>query len=97
MPRIKRRKSASGIYHVILRGNNRRLLFFDDQDCRQFLKTIEKVREVSGFRLYAYVLMNNHVHLLIGEGEEELSTIFKRICVSYAVYSNSRHDACGHL
>lgn len=97
MPRAKRRESSSGIYHIILRGNNRRLLFFDDQDCCQFLRTLEKVRTVSGFHLYAYVLMNNHVHLLLQEGDEKLATIFKRLCTSYASYLNKRHDACGHL
>ena len=79
MPRAARKKSASGIYHVMLRGADRRVLFYDDEDNERFLDTLRHAKEISGFKLYAYCLMGNYVHLLIEEGAEPLELVFKRI------------------
>ena len=57
MPREARKKSASGIYHVMLRGADRRVLFYDDEDNERFLDTLRHAKEISGFKLYAYCLM----------------------------------------
>ena len=97
MSRTARKKSASGIYHVMLRGADRRILFGDDNDCRTFLDILGKIKEKSKFRLYACCLMGNHVHLLIREGEEPLQTIMKRLGVAYVSYYNQKYDLLGHL
>ena len=65
MSRMPRKKSNSGIYHVMLRGADRRIIFSDEEDCDRFLETVGRVKEISGFKLYAYCLMGNHVHLLL--------------------------------
>ncbi len=49
-----------------------------------------------GFELYAYCLMDNHVHLLIKEGEE-LGTSIKRITVGYVQLHNNKYDRTGYL
>ena len=97
MPRGPRVKSISGIYHVMLRGANRQEIFHDDIDCMRFLEIIEKYKKVSGMKVYAWCLMNNHVHLLLKEGIEDLSITMKRIGVSYVTYYNLKYNTTGHL
>jgi putative transposase len=97
MPRGPRIKSISGIYHVMLRGANRQEIFHDDIDCMRFLEMIEKYKKMSGMKVYAWCLMNNHVHLLLKEGIEGLSITMKRIGVSYVWYYNLKYNTTGHL
>ena len=97
MPRAARAKSESGIYHVMLRGINRQTIFEDDEDCEKYLHCIADSKRMSGFTLYAYCLMVNHVHLLLKEGKEPLGQIFKRIGASYVYWYNWKYKRCGHL
>ena len=62
-----------------LRGINRQTIFEDDEDINRFLHTLEKYGGVSGFKIYAYCLMGNHIHLLLKEGKEELGIIMRRM------------------
>lgn len=97
MPRVARMKSRSGIYHVMLRGVNRQEIFHDDGDNMKFLALLQKYKEKAGLGVYAWCLMNNHVHLLLKEGNEELATTMKRILVSFAQYYNWKYQTSGHL
>ncbi len=97
MPRVARRKSSTGIYHVILRGINHQTIFEDDEDYLRLLHTLEKYREKSGFTLYAYCLMGNHIHLLMKEAAEDLGVIFKRIGASYVYQYNRKYRRRGPL
>lgn len=97
MPRTARKKSLTGIYHVMLRGINRQQIFEDDEDCEKYLQTISDCKAISGFELYGYCLMGNHVHLLLKEGKESLDLIFKRIGARYVYWYNWKYKRCGHL
>ena len=97
MSRIARSRSESGLYHVMLRGANKKIIFADDEDCERFIDILRRTKETSEFRLYAYCLMGNHVHLLLQEGKEPLELIFKRLGVSYVAYYNRKYDMIGHL
>lgn len=97
MPRVARVKSRSGIYHVMLRGVNRQEIFHDDDDNIKFLSLLKKYKEKADLRIYAWCLMNNHVHLLLKEGNEELAITMKRIGVSFAHYYNWKYQTSGHL
>jgi putative transposase len=97
LPREARRKSTSGIYHVMLRGANRQEIFHDDEDNMKFLDILKKYKRNVKFGLYAWCLMSNHVHLLLKEGEEGLDTTMKRIGVSYASFYNWKYRTTGHL
>ena len=77
--REQREKSASGMYHAMLRGINQQQLFEDEEDYLRFLSVLRECKEVSEYKLFAYCLMGNHVHLLLQEGKESLDVIFKRI------------------
>jgi putative transposase len=69
MPRRAREKSKSGIYHIILRGANRREIFHDDEDYMRFLETLEKYKKKTEIKIYGWCLMGNHIHLLLEEGK----------------------------
>ena len=92
MARQARRKSSTGLYHVMMRGADRRILFADDQDNLGFLLSLKRAKKASGFKLYAYCLMGNHVHLLIKEEEEPLEIVIKRLGVSYVYHYNEKYD-----
>ena len=77
MPRIARKKSCSNIYHVMIRGINRQNIFEEDDDRLCFMKILNHCKEISGYRLYAFALMSNHIHLLIEPAGEPLSTVAK--------------------
>lgn len=97
MPREPRRKSRSGIYHIMLRGINRQTIFEDDEDKRRFLETILKYKTISKYSIFSYCLMDNHVHLLLKETEEGISEAIKRISSSYVYWYNMKYERSGHL
>lgn len=97
MPRGAREKSATGIYHVILRGTNRQVIFHDDEDHLRFLETLAQYKRKADMVVYGWCLMHNHIHLLLREGKEPLSVTMKRIGVSFVWYYNTKYDATGHL
>lgn len=97
MPRIARVKSESGIYHIIMRGINRQTLFEDEEDSTKFIQTLQKYREISKYKLYAYCLMGNHLHLLLMEDKEPLETVMRRICGSYVLWYNRKYGRVGYL
>lgn len=97
MPRNARQKSRSGIYHIMLRGNNKQTIFEDSMDRKKFIKTLEHYKQISGYKIYSYCLMTNHVHLLMKEGNEPISESIKRISSCYVYWYNQKYDRCGHL
>ena len=97
MPRTARKISETGIYHVMLRGINRQNIFEDDQDRLYFMSVLASCKKVSGFRLHAFVLMSNHIHLLLEPLDEPLDMIFRRVGTRYAVWYNRKYQRAGHL
>ena len=97
MPRTKRTKSESGIYHIMLRGINHQQIFHDSYDYKKFLKVLAECKSKSNFNLFAYCLMGNHVHLLLQETQEPISIIMKRIGSKYVVWYNTKYQRMGHL
>lgn len=106
MARLARRQSGTGIYHVMLRGNNRQDIFEDEEDYLRMLACLRSLcdrYDDNGIRLpafcsfYAYCLMSNHVHLLIQEKEEKVGDTIKRLGVAYARYYNKKYNRNGHL
>lgn len=97
MSRTARVKSETGIYHVMLRGLDKRDIFLQNGDFEVFLKYIAKAKEKSNISVLAYCLMTNHVHLLLKEGNEALGNTMKRIAVGYVQYFNFNNGRVGHL
>jgi len=97
VPRQARKKSASGIYHIVLRGINQQVIFEDEEDNNKFIETIKTYKAISGYKIYAYCLMSNHVHLLLKVEKEDLDLIIKRIAGSYVYWYNWKYHRRGHL
>jgi putative transposase len=99
MPRTARIAPKELIYHVLTRGNNRQDIFLDDHDFQKYLDIILKYKEKYIFKLYHYVLMTNHVHLVIEPTEKggELSQIMKGINLSYAQHYKVKYKHIGHF
>ncbi len=81
----------------MLRGINRQTIFEDEEDMQILLETIKKYKTISKYEIYAYCIMNNHVHLLIKELGESISNVIKRISNSYVFWYNKKYERCGHL
>ena len=97
MPRQARKKSETGIYHIMLRGINRQQIFEDAEDYEKFLQVLKECKAISEFELFAYCLMGNHVHILIKPHKEPLELIFKRIGSRYVYCYNWKYHRTGHL
>lgn len=106
MARPLREISSIGIYHVMLRGINRQVIFEHPVDYRKFIDLLcfmvspsdELGRSLPSLcRIYAYCLMPNHIHMIIQEKSENLSTVIHRIATAYALYYNMKYERCGHL
>ena len=97
MARKPRVEFEGAFLYVIARGNQRQKIFRDDRDRLYYLKRVEHYRERYRFIVYAYVLMSNHVHLLLETGKIPLSKVLQGIQFTYSQYYNRRYRTVGHL
>ncbi len=97
MPRRARMKSQTDIYHIMLRGINRQQIFFDREDYHAFESILRHYKTVCDYRLHAYCIMGNHIHLLIQTGEVPLENIFKHIGSAFVYWYNGKYERVGHL
>ena len=97
MPRQARKISKTQIYHVMLRGNEKKDIFIDDEDKSRFIETLCYKKKDNTFSLYSYCIMDNHVHLVLKEQKDSIARIMKRLGTSYAHYYNKKHKRVGHV
>jgi len=84
-------------YHVTSRGNQRERIFWDDRDREELNKIIRRTKERYKYLVHAYVLMDNHYHLLIETPHANIKQVMQNINTSYTVFVNRRHNRAGHL
>lgn len=106
MARTLRSKSETGIYHVMMRGVNHQIIFEQPRDYMKFLELLNQMVHPTdelghplqpSCSVYSYCLMPNHVHILMKEENEGLSSIIRRISAAYALYFNKKYERVGHL
>ncbi|MDH4163923.1 MAG: transposase [Nitrospirota bacterium] len=97
MPRKPRIEFAGAFYHVIVRGNQKQRVFKDAADFQKYLLTLTVYKNRAGCRIYAYVLMNNHVHLLVETQDVPLSKVMQGVNQTYTMYFNRKYRTVGHL
>ncbi len=99
MPRTARIAPKEFVYHILARGNNKQDIFKDEEDFKQYIDILLKYKSKYNYKLYHYVLMTNHVHLVIEPTETggELSQIMKGINLSYAQYFKKKFKYTGHF
>jgi len=98
MPRRARITLANVPHHIIQRGNNRGVCFFTDDDYFQFLEWLEKYSLESDSSVHAYVLMTNHIHLLVTpKTDDGLAKLMKSLGQRYVQYINRKYRRTGTL
>src|SRR3989304_10108262 len=98
MPRIARLCALGYPHHITQRGNNKQTVFFDNQDRKFYIKTLKKYCERYALDLWAYCLMNNHVHLLVvPRKEESLARAIGGTDLVYTQYINRKYKRSGRL
>ena len=97
MARKPRIHIPGGIYHVLIRGNAGEDVFFDKGDRTRFLLLLQEGTERFTYRLHAFCLMTNHIHLIIQVGEIPLSKIVQNLSFRYTKFINKKKKRVGHL
>ena len=98
MPRRPRLNLARVPLHVIQRGNNRQACFFAEEDYRFYLYWLGKGAQKYGCAIHAYVLMTNHVHLLLSpQGKTSVSSLMQSVGRRYVQYVNRIYKRSGTL
>jgi putative transposase len=98
MARLPRLTLAGQPHHLIQRGNNRQPIFVDDADRERLLGLLEEGARRLGIALHAYVLMDNHFHLLATPSTDDgLGLWMQGVGRSYVRWFNDRHGRTGTL
>ncbi|MFK7865400.1 MAG: transposase [Pseudohongiellaceae bacterium] len=98
MPRRPRMYLPGYPYHIVQRGNNRELCFFEEENYAEYLNLLIDVLPRYGNALHAYCLMSNHVHLLITPSAADgISSLMRVVASRYATYMNNRYSRSGTL
>ncbi|MFC2164330.1 transposase [Acidobacteriota bacterium] len=97
MARKPRIEFPGALYHVFSRGNNKQQVFKSDRDYITFLERLKKYSERYQFKVYVYVLMPNHFHIVIETHIAPLSKIMQGLLQSYTLYFHKTYGSVGHL
>ncbi|MBP5160182.1 MAG: transposase [Lachnospiraceae bacterium] len=97
MPRKPRIFSPTGIYHIILRSINQHIIFEEDADYQKMLFILSDCKRTFDIDIYAYCLMDNHIHLLIHSGEDHLASFFQSLGTRFVRWYNTKYQRSGHL
>ncbi|HAN09065.1 MAG TPA: transposase [Clostridiales bacterium] len=97
MARKQRIHYHGALYHVIARGNNGEYILDSDEDKKNYIEILKRYKERYQFELYAYCIMDNHVHLLMEVGETPLNKIMQGIQQVYTQRYNKKNKRTGHV
>ena len=95
--RLRRIDAPLGEYHVIVKGNLGQVIFEDDDDRIAFLEAVVHYRKKYGFKLHAYALMDNHVHMLINADGKMMASAMQAIQLKYVKHYRDKYELDGHL
>ena len=98
MPRKPRFYLPGVPAHIVQRGNNRQAVFFSNEDYQAYLGWLKEGADKHGCSIHAYVLMTNHVHLLVTpESRESISRTIQFVGRNYVTYINRVYVRSGTL
>jgi REP element-mobilizing transposase RayT len=97
MSRPPRLDHAGALWHITSRGNDRADIYRDDDDRYRWLRALTRAVDLNAWNLHAYVMMDNHFHLLLGTPERTLSRGMQQLNGGYTQAYNRRHRHIGHL
>jgi putative transposase len=97
MSRPLRIQYPGAVYHITCRGNDRKEIFRDDGDRGAFLDILRESQDIYQIVLFAWVLMENHFHLILETPLGNLDEFMRRFNISYTGYFNRKYQRAGHL
>jgi putative transposase len=98
MPRVSRITAPGYPHHVTQRGNYLQPVFETDHDFRQYLSWLKEYREKYQLDIWAYCLMENHVHFIcVPQDRDSLARTFNTLHMRYAQYLHKKKNLRGHL
>ncbi len=97
MARKPRIHVDGGFYHVMLRGNGGDDIFFSNGDRSRFSLLLQEGTERFKYKVHAFCLMKNHVHLVVQVSDIPLSKIIHNLSFRYTKYINKRKKRSGHI
>src|SRR3972149_901395 len=97
MPRQARLDAPGVLHHVMVRGLERRPIFRDDADRRDFCARVGGLVEATALTVHAWALLPNHPHFLLRTGQRPLARCMRALLTGYAGAFNRRHQRVGHL
>jgi len=97
MSRPWRIEFSGALYHVLSRGNEQGNVFIDDEDRNNFISLLGEISSRFDAEVFAYVLLDNHYHILLRTNRPNLSKAMQWMGVTYTRRFNNRHGRSGHL
>ena len=98
MGRVPRIHIENALYYVTSRGDHNDNIFRNEADYNAYIDLVKKNKEESGFKLFAFCLLPNHLHLLLEiKGDVTISDIMHGLTSTYTKYFNSKYKEKGHL
>jgi len=97
MPRIARIDTPGLLHHVMIRGIERRKIFNDDKDRKDFIERLSILLPETKTQCYAWSFLSNHAHFLLRSGPAGIAALMRRLLTGYAVSYNRRHKRHGQL
>ena len=98
MPRDNRQYNQQiNLYHIIIRGIDKQDIFNDDKDRNKFLEEISETQKKYGYQVCTYCLMDNHVHLVVYDVNQNISKAIQSLLIRYSMYFNKKQDRIGTL
>lgn len=89
--------SANGVYHVVVKGNNKNDIFCDDEDNMKFLHVLQDMQSEGKIDCYAFCLMVNHAHVMLRVKEDSISEVMRSIMLRYVKWYNNKYERTGRL
>jgi REP element-mobilizing transposase RayT len=97
MARKPRIEFNGALYHVVARGNRKETIFRSKEDYERYRDLLLRYKKKYHYKLYAFALMPNHLHLLMETADIHLSKIMQGLQQSYTAYFNRKYELVGHL
>lgn len=97
MARTGRKKSKEAMYHIMSRSISELDLFRCDEDKSYYLKLLKRYTDENHCRIYAYILMSNHVHFYVNPCGYDISKFMLSLNTAYVIYYNKKYNRHGHL
>jgi len=98
MSRTKRIYYNNAVYHISIRGNNKQMILKEEEDKIEFLKTLSKFKERFKFKLFGFVIMDNHAHLAIETNDSiNISKIMQAVTLSYSQKFRHKYNYTGYV